>query len=103
MLSRTLHTYIHYVLVLLGWLVGKEEVNLVVMEPGYLINEESMELIPNNVVDGVMDENVGISLIRKYFTPDACMLKEDVVTQKRRKLHFTCIFVRKLLVRVVIG
>ena len=82
--------HIHYILVLLGWFVGKEEVNLTVMEPGYLIDEEGIEVVPKNVVDGVMDENVDISLISKYFTLDAWMLIEDVITQKRRKLHFTC-------------
>lgn len=82
--------HIHYILVLLGWFVSKEDVNLAVMEPGYLIDEDSVEVMPENVVDGVMDENVDISLIEKYFTPDAWMLIEDVVTQKRRKRHFTC-------------
>ena len=60
--------HIHYILVLLGWFVGEEEVNLGVMEPGYLIHEESIKVISKNVVVGVMDENVDISLIRKYFT-----------------------------------
>ena len=79
--------------------------NLSFMEPGYLINEESIEVIPKNVVDGVMNENVDISLIRKYmyFTPDAWM-------QKRMSLHGIqessishVAVVRKLLVRVAIG
>ena len=60
---------IHYILVLLRWFVRKED--LALTEPGYLIDEESIKVIPINVVVGVMDENVDISLILKYFTPDA--------------------------------
>ena len=88
LLSRTLHIHIRYILVLLGWFVGKEEVNLAVMEPSNFIDEESIKVIPKNVVVAVMDENIDIFLIRKYFTPNAWMLIEDVITQKRRELHF---------------
>ena len=87
-----MHIYPHTVLyiVLFGWFVSKEGMPLAVMKPGHLIDEEDIEVKPENIVDGVMDENVDISLIRNYFTPDAWMLVEDVVIQKRRSCQFTC-------------
>ena len=73
------------------------------MEPGYLINEESNEVIPKNVVDGVMDENVDISLIRKYFTPDAWMQKRMSSHRIEESSISHVAVVRKLLVRIAIG
>ena len=90
-----MYTYSHIpihciIIVLLGWLVSKEVVYLAVMKPGHLIDEGDIQVKPENIVDGVMDENVDITLIRKYFTPDAWMLIENVITQKRRSQQFTC-------------
>lgn len=88
------HIPIHYNVcthvVLLEWVVSKEVSDLAVMNSGHLIDEEDIEVMPENIVDSVMDENVDISLIRKYFTPDAWMLVQDVVMQKRRSCQFTC-------------
>ena len=63
----------------LGMAVSKELVHLAIMKPGHLIDEEDIEVKPESIVDGVMDENIDISLICQYFTPDAWMLIQDVI------------------------
>ena len=59
--------------------------------PGkYLIEEEHVETRPEQLPDAVLDENVDVHLIRKFFTHDAWLLMADVVKQKKESPTFIC-------------
>ena len=40
--------------------------------------------------DAVVDENVDVCLVRKYFTDDAWMIVSQVVEQKKCKMVWKC-------------
>ena len=54
------------------------------------IEEENVEARPENLPDGVVDENVDVHLIRKYFSNDAWLLLMDVLRQKKENTVFIC-------------
>ena len=45
---------------------------------------------PERLPDAVLDENVDVNLIRKFFTHDAWLVVMDVVGQKRSKAVYVC-------------
>ena len=55
-----------------------------------LIEEKSVEVRPENLPDAILDENVDIHLIRKYFTTDAWVLVKDVTARKTNNPVYTC-------------
>ena len=55
-----------------------------------LIEEEDVECRPEKVSDAVVDENVDVYLIRKYFTDDAWMIVSQVVEQKKCEMVWKC-------------
>jgi hypothetical protein len=62
----------------------------VILQGQTLIEEENVEVCPEKLPDGVVDENVDVHLIRKYFTNDAWLLVMDVIQQKQRDPVFVC-------------
>ena len=68
----------------MGWFVDTEEVLAVMKNPKNLIEETSIEVLPEKIPDSVLDENVDINLVRQYFTNDAWVLVVE-----RRKMVFT--------------
>ena len=48
--------------------------------------KEHVECRPERITDAVVDENVDVHLIRKYFTYDAWLLVEQVVKRKQKKM-----------------
>ena len=69
---------------MLEWFVGKE-VTTSAINDRKLIEEDQIELRPEKISDGVLDENVDIHLIRNFFTNDGWMLVKEVVEQKKLK------------------
>lgn len=68
---------------MLKWFVDAKVVDAVLQKSKFpLIEEEQVEVCPENLPDAVLDENVDIHLIRRYFTNDAWLLLKDVVKQK---------------------
>ena len=57
---------------------------------GALIEEEHIECRPEKVSDAVLDENVDVTLIRKYFSYDGWRLCEQMLSQKARKMKWKC-------------
>ena len=57
---------------------------------GGLIEEENVECRPENVSNGVLDENVDIHLIGSYFSQEAWMIIQDVLHRKRKFSSWTC-------------
>lgn len=53
--------------------------------PKKLIEEEDVEVRPDCIPNAVLDDNVDIHLIRKYFSNDAWLQVVDVVKQKQSK------------------
>ena len=49
-----------------------------------LIEEEQVEVRSELLSDAILDENVNINLIRRFFSNDAWLLVEEVVALKHR-------------------
>ena len=76
-------------IVILNWLVGKEWTDAALK--GRLIEEEEVECIPENVSNSIVDENVDINIVNKYFTSDAWLLVQQVQQLKRHNTaSWTC-------------
>lgn len=61
-----------------------------VLKHDKLIEEEHVECRPEKVSDAVVDENVDVCLVRKYFSDDAWMIVSDVVEHKKLKMLWKC-------------
>ena len=59
---------------------------------GTLIDEDKAECMPEKIPNAILDENVDIYLIRKYFTADAWLVLEDI---RKVTLHGCVRFVTK--------
>ena len=73
---------------MLEWFVDKA-IAAGAIEHKKLIEEDQIEVRPEKIADGVLDENVDIHLIRKFCTNDAWVLI-NVVQQKKRKTVYVC-------------
>ena len=65
-----------------------EVVVAAIKDSKYLIQEENVEVWPEKLSDGVVDENVDIHLVRKYFTNDAWLFVKDAIAQKEKNRVF---------------
>ena len=74
--------------VMLSWFVDKKVVEAALN--GSLVEEEHIECRPEKVSDAVVDENVDVNLIRKYFSYDGWLLCEQVINQKVKKMKWKC-------------
>ena len=79
-----------FVVVMLKWFVDAEVAAGAIGHPRKLIEEEHVEVRPERLPDAVLDENVDVNLIRKFFTQDAWLAVMDVVGQKRSKPVYVC-------------
>ena len=76
---------------MLRWFVDPKIVEAVLRKPkGVLIEEEQVEVRPENLPDAILDENVDIHLIRRHFSNDAWMMVQSVVDQKRSNPMYIC-------------
>ena len=62
------------------------------LKQAVLIEEEHVECRPEMITNAVVDENVDVHLIRKYFTYDgyAWLLVEQVLEHKQKKMTWIC-------------
>ena len=74
---------------MLLWFVDKKVAELA-LKQAVLIEEEHVECRPERITDAVVDENVDIHLIRKYFAYDVWLLVEQVLTRKQKKMTWIC-------------
>ena len=74
---------------MLQWFVNVGVANSVLKNQKQLIEEEQVEVCPEKLPDAVLDENVVVHLIRKYFSHDAWLLINSVV-QKKINSIFVC-------------
>ena len=75
---------------MLTWLVDAKVVDVVLKTPGKLVEEEDVEVRPEKLPDGILDENIDIHLIRRYFSNDAWLMVMDVIKQKQDNPVYVC-------------
>ena len=73
---------------MLKWLVDDEVLESALN--GVVIEEESVVCRPEVVPNAVLDKNVDIFLIRKYFTNDALLLVTDMLERKKEDPVWIC-------------
>ncbi len=78
----------YYVLVILSWLLDQECIRPVLN--GKLVEEDMVECRPEKISNAIIDENVDIHLVRRYFSNDAWLLVQDVVRRKKETDVWTC-------------
>ena len=66
---------------ILNRLVGKEWTDAALK--GWLIEEEEVKYIPENVSNSIVDENINLNIVNKYFTSDVWLLVQQVRQLKR--------------------
>ena len=66
-----------FLLVMLSWFVGTDVAAAAIRCPDKLIDEENVEVCPEKLPDAILDENVHVHLIRRFFTNDAWLLVMD--------------------------
>ena len=74
---------------ILDWFVDAGHVEGAIKH-GKLIEEKCVECMPEKVSDAVVDENVDICLVRKYFIEDAWMIVSQVVQNKKSDMTWKC-------------
>ena len=60
-------TPLYYILVTLRWFVEDDVALAAVKNPEHLIDEEEVEIRPEKLPDAILDENVDVHLIRRFF------------------------------------
>ena len=80
---------------MLLWFVDKKVAELA-LKQAVSIEEEHVECRPERITDAVVDENVDIHLIRKYFTYDAWLLVEQVLKRKQKRMIGSAKFAIKI-------
>ena len=75
--------------VLLSWFVD-EEVAKDAIDGSLLIEEGHVECKPERIPDSILDENVDVCLIRRYFSSDAWLLLDTVIKTKMENIVWIC-------------
>ena len=57
---------------------------------GGLIEEDMVECRPEKVTNAIIDDNVDIHLVRRYFSNDAWMVLQDLVERKKEQDTWSC-------------
>ena len=87
----TSYLFSHYInTAMLKWFVDHKVVEAALKKPNELIEEDKVEVRPERLPDAILDENVDVHLIRRYFTNDAWLVVKDVVNQKCSNPVYTC-------------
>ena len=74
---------------ILGWFVHKPVAEKVLKKHS-LIEEEEVECRPEKIPNTIVDENVDVYLVRKYFSSDAWLVVEDVIKRKSKAIVWVC-------------
>ncbi len=75
---------------MLKWFVDGDIAEACIKNPNRLAEEEDVEVKPEKLPHAVLDENVDVNLIRRFFSQDAWLLVEEVVKQKGNNPVYTC-------------
>ena len=74
---------------MLQWFVEKK-IALAVLDGKQMIEQNEVQISPEKITDAVLDKNIDIHLIRKYFSRDAWKTVTGAVKQKMANCFFTC-------------
>ena len=74
---------------MLKWFVEHEIAERAIKQQ-VMIEEDQVEVMPKEVPDAVLDDNIDIHLIRKHFTADAWLLVKNVLDRKKANAVYTC-------------
>ena len=74
---------------MLKWFVNPEVATAAIREDK-LIEEEDVECRPEKIPSSVLDDNVDVCLVRRYFSTDAWMVVQDVIERKKNKDVWEC-------------
>ena len=74
--------------VMLSWLLSKKDVEKALQ--GELADETSVEVRPEKVHPGIVDENITVCRIRGYFTMDAWNLVKQAVEKIKESPTWIC-------------
>ena len=75
------HLHAHHThTAILKWFLEPEVVKAMLKKPNELVDEDQVEVYtPEKLPDAVLDENVDVHLVRRYFTNDAWLVIKDVI------------------------
>jgi hypothetical protein len=74
---------------MLQWFVEKK-IALAVLDGKQMIEQNEVQISPEKITDAVLDKNIDIHLIRKYFSRDAWQTVIGAVKLKMANCFFTC-------------
>ena len=75
---------------MLAWFVDDTIAASALQNLKTLIDESDIKVQQENSSNAVLDDNVDLHIIQKYFTDHAWLLLTDVVKQKRRHCSYIC-------------
>ena len=76
--------------VMLQWFVEKE-IALAALDEKQMIEQDEVQISPEKITDAILDKNIGIHLIRKYFiSRDAWQTVIGAAQLKKTYCYFTC-------------
>lgn len=74
---------------MLNWFVNNETVTKV-LKTNHVIQEDEVETISDNISSAVLDKQMKINLMKKYFTADAWKIVEQVYETKKKLNEWEC-------------
>ena len=66
---------------MLSWFLDKDVV--LATQNGKLVQEDDVECRPERVPNSVLDKNIDVFFIRKYFSTDAWLMVESILERKK--------------------
>lgn len=76
-------------MMMLKWFVD-EEVAEDALKQGRLINEEEVEVDPNNISSSCLEKFINLNVIQQFFTSDGWLSVENVLKIKSSRLTWKC-------------
>lgn len=74
---------------ILSWFVGLNKAELA-LSKSRIIEEEDVEVLPQNIPWAILDEDVNLPLVQKYFSQDAWALVQQIEAAKRDNPFCEC-------------
>ena len=68
--------------------MDKSDVTLA--QNGTLLDEDKVESRPEKVTNALLDDNVDVHAVRRFFTHDAWLVVKDVMKRKKEYAIWTC-------------
>lgn len=75
---------------MMKWFVEDDKVESVLRNSSELIEEEEVETRPERLPDAILDENVDIFLIRRFFSSDSWLLVMETIKVMKKKHVYIC-------------